>query len=58
MIRTVTGADYNLSKATLVYADIGYVSNRGGMNQELQYGAPVAPGRNTTGGTIGLRHMF
>jgi predicted porin len=52
------GADYNLSKTTLVYAQAGYVSNRGEMNQELIYGTPVAPGRNTTAVNIGLRHTF
>ncbi len=52
------GATYNLSKSTATYANLGYVSNRGGMNQELEYGSPVAPGRNTTGAMVGLRHMF
>jgi len=52
------GADYRLSKRTLVYAQAGYVSNRGQMNQELIYGTPVAPGRNTTAVSIGLRHTF
>lgn len=52
------GVNYSLSKATLTYANIGYVSNRGAMNQELDYGAPVAPGRNTTGATLGIRHVF
>jgi len=54
----VIGVNYSLSKTTLTYADIGYVSNRGAMNQELQYGAPLAPGRNTTAATVGLRHTF
>ncbi|CAB3802735.1 Outer membrane porin protein 32 [Paraburkholderia caffeinitolerans] len=52
------GADYGVSKRTLVYAQAGYVSNRGQMNQELIYGTPVAPGKNTTAFNIGLRHTF
>ncbi|WP_321793655.1 porin [Burkholderia pyrrocinia] len=52
------GLNYSLSKATLTYADIGYVSNRGAINQQLQYGSPVAPGRNMTAATISLRHLF
>ena len=54
----VLAANYSLSKATLVYADIGYVNNRGTMNQGLSYGQPVAPGVGTTAATIGLRHRF
>lgn len=54
----VVGASYSLSKRTMVYTNVGYVSNRGNMNQELEYGAPVAPGRNTTGAMVGLRHTF
>jgi predicted porin len=54
----VIGADYNLSSRTRVYAQAGYVSNRGQMNQELIYGTPVAPGKNTTAVNIGLRHTF
>ena len=54
----VMGADYNLSKATLLYGEFGYVSNRGAMNQELVYGSPVAPGRNTTAAMVGIRHTF
>ncbi|WP_129563157.1 porin [Paraburkholderia dokdonensis] len=54
----VIGADYDLSSRTRVYAQAGYVSNRGQMNQELIYGTPVAPGKNTTAVDIGLRHTF
>jgi predicted porin len=54
----VLGADYSLSKATTLYAQAGYVSNRGTMNQTLQYGAIVAVGKNTAAGNIGIRHTF
>lgn len=54
----VIGADYNLSKATILYAQAGYVSNRGAMNQELVYGQPTAVGKNTAAGMIGIRHNF
>jgi predicted porin len=52
------GAEYSLSKATLVYAQVGYVNNRGDMTTAITYGAPVAPGMATTAVNIGLRHNF
>jgi predicted porin len=54
----VFGANYSLSKATSVYANVGYVNNRGTMNQSLVYGQPVAPGVGTTAAMIGLRERF
>jgi len=52
------GAEYNLSRTTLAYAQVGYVDNRGTMNQTIIYGAPVAPGVSTTAAMIGIRHSF
>ncbi|EDZ99176.1 porin, gram-negative type [Burkholderia sp. H160] len=52
------GAEYNLSQRTKAYAQVGYVANRGTMNQTIVYGAPVAPGVNTTAAMIGIRHTF
>jgi predicted porin len=52
------GADYSLSKATTLYAQVGYVNNRGDMTTAISYGAPVAPGMATTAVNIGLRHKF
>ncbi|CAG4892910.1 Outer membrane porin protein 32 [Paraburkholderia saeva] len=52
------GAEYNLSKRTKTYAQVGYVNNDGTMNQTVVYGAPVAPGKSTTAAMIGLRHTF
>ncbi|CAD6507896.1 porin [Paraburkholderia sabiae] len=54
----VLGADYNLSKTTALYAQGGYVANRGTMNQTLVYGQPVAVGKNTAAGMVGIRHAF
>ena len=54
----VLGADYNLSKTTTLYAQGGYVSNRGTMNQTLVYGQPVAVGKNTAAAMVGIRHAF
>ncbi len=54
----VLGADYSLSKRTMVYAQVGHVNNRGTMDQMLVYGQPVAPGVGTTAAMIGLRHNF
>jgi predicted porin len=52
------GAEYNVSKRTLAYAQVGYVDNKGTMNQTIVYGAPVAPGASTTAAMIGMRHSF
>jgi predicted porin len=52
------GAEYSLSKATLVFGQVGYVNNRGNATTTISYGAPVAPGMGTTAVNIGLRHYF
>ncbi|WP_321877193.1 porin [Paraburkholderia bannensis] len=54
----VAGAEYSLSKATLVYGQVGHVNNRGTMTQPITYGQPVAPGMATTAVMLGLRHFF
>ncbi len=54
----VLGAEYGLSTRTLLYAQAGYVANRGTMNQLIGYGEPVAPGGSTTAAMIGIRHTF
>lgn len=52
------GAEYGLSKRTLLYAQVGYVANHGTMNQTITYGEPVAPGVSTTAAMLGIRHTF
>ncbi|WP_322013093.1 porin [Paraburkholderia sp. J12] len=52
------GAEYNLSKRTLLYAQLGYVDNKGTMNQGIVFGTPVAPGAATTAAMIGMRQNF
>jgi len=52
------GAEYSLSKATRAYAQVGYVDNKGTMNQTIVYGTPVAPGVSTTAAMVGIRHTF
>ena len=52
------GADYSLSKRTTVYAQVGYVDNKGNMSQMISYGEPVAPGTSTTAVILGMRHNF
>ncbi len=54
----VLAADYSLSKRTLLYAQVGYVDNKGVMNQSIEYGQPVAPGVPTTAAMIGIREKF
>ncbi|CAE6817929.1 Outer membrane porin protein 32 [Paraburkholderia nemoris] len=52
------GAEYSLSKATTLYAQVGHVNNKGNMTQMITYGTPVAPGESTTAVNIGMRHLF
>ncbi|MFM0278776.1 porin [Paraburkholderia sediminicola] len=52
------GAEYSLSKATTLYAQVGHVNNKGDMTMTIDYGAPVAPGMGTTAVNFGLRHKF
>jgi len=54
----VIGANYNLSKNTTLYAEAGYVENKGTMNQSLEYAQPVAPGLDTTAVMLGIRKRF
>jgi predicted porin len=52
------GAEYSLSKATTLYAQVGHVNNKGDMTQTIAYGVPVAPGKSTTAVNVGIRHLF
>ncbi|WP_321937718.1 porin [Paraburkholderia sp. J8-2] len=52
------GAEYNLSKRTLGYTQVGYVDNHGNMSQTITYGAPVPEGRSSTAVMVGIRHSF
>jgi predicted porin len=54
----VLSATYILPKQTVLYAHVGYVDNKGTMNQEIVFGTPVAPGARTTAAMIGIRHKF
>ncbi|WP_250455345.1 porin [Caballeronia sp. ATUFL_M2_KS44] len=52
------GAEYNITQRTKAYAQVGYVDNKGTMNQTIIYGTPVAPGTSTTAAMLGIRHAF
>ncbi|WP_321916152.1 MULTISPECIES: porin [unclassified Paraburkholderia] len=57
-LEVAAGAEYSLSKQTLVYAQVGWVNNHGEMTQTITYGQPVAPGNGTTAVMMGMRHNF
>lgn len=57
-IEASLGAEYSLSKATTLYAQVGHVNNRGSMNQMIVYGQLVAPNTATTAVMMGIRHSF
>ncbi|MQR00474.1 porin [Glaciimonas soli] len=52
------GAEYRLSKRTLLYLEAGHVNNKGDMTQMIAYGQPAAPGMATTAVMAGVRHYF
>jgi predicted porin len=54
-IMAAAGLTYNLSKATAVYTQFGFVNNHGKMNTGLQ--TTGAPG-STFGALVGMRHIF
>lgn len=51
-------ADYNVSKRTVLYADVGGVNNMGTMRVPVTYGQLVAPGQGTVAVLLGVRHSF
>ncbi|TDY23103.1 putative porin [Paraburkholderia sp. BL6665CI2N2] len=57
-LQIAAGAEYNLSKASVLYAQVGWVNNHGDMTQTITYGQPAAPGMGTTAAMIGMRHNF
>ncbi|WP_233887054.1 porin [Paraburkholderia flagellata] len=52
------GAEYNFSKTTVAYVQVGHVNNRGKMSQTIAYAAPVPEGTSSTAAMIGIRHTF
>jgi predicted porin len=52
------GGNYSLSKSTTLYAQVGYVDNKGKMGTMISYGQFVPAGTSTTAVNIGMRHTF
>jgi predicted porin len=58
-IMVASGAVYSLSKATALYAQYGFVNNRGKEHIGLSTNASLyAPAGTTQGVTVGIRHLF
>lgn len=58
-IMAATGITYSLSKATLLYGQLGYVDNHGLMHVGLSTnGALLGASGSTFGTAIGIRHLF
>jgi predicted porin len=58
-IMAATGLTYNLSKATLLYGQFGYVDDHGKMNTGLSTNGALYGAEGSTFGTvIGMRHLF
>ncbi|WP_341319298.1 porin [Paraburkholderia sp. IMGN_8] len=54
-----TGAEYSLSKATMVYGQVGFVNNHGAMHTGLSVNNALNEVTGTTAGVnVGIRHMF
>ena len=50
---------YNLSKATLLYGQVGYINNHGKMTTGLSlHGALFGVHGSTVGADVGIRHVF
>ncbi|WP_321951920.1 porin [Burkholderia cenocepacia] len=53
------GIVYSLSKATVLYSQVGFVNNRGKADTGISTnGALYAPAGSIIGATVGIRHMF
>jgi predicted porin len=52
------GADYNLSKRTAIYATASAINNDAGTAFRVASTSPLAPGENSTGFEVGVRHSF
>jgi predicted porin len=58
-VMAAAGLTYNLSKATLLYGQIGFVNNHGKMDTGLSlHGALFGVQGSTVGADIGIRHTF
>lgn len=58
-ILAAAGLTYSLSKATLLYGQVGYVNNHGKMNTGLSlHGALFGVQGSTVGADVGIRHVF
>ncbi|WP_081075808.1 porin [Burkholderia cepacia] len=58
-ILAATGLTYSLSKATLIYGQLGFVNNHGRMNTGLSTnGALDGVSGSTFGTVVGIRHLF
>ena len=58
-ILAAAGLTYSLSKATLLYGQVGYVNNHGMMNTGLSTnGALYGVTGSTFGTAVGIRHLF
>lgn len=54
-----TGLDYYLSKATLLYGQVGFVNNHGAMMSGISVNnAFFGPTGTTIGANLGIRHLF
>ncbi|MBC8732285.1 porin [Paraburkholderia sp. UCT2] len=58
-VMAAAGLTYNLSKATLLYTQAGFVNNRGKMDTGLSlHGALFGVQGTTVGANVGIRHRF
>ena len=52
------GAFYSLSKRTLLFSEVALIRNSGIASQAVYRGIAVAPGEDTSGYVVGIRHSF
>ena len=56
--QVAAGVDYNLSKRTALYATASWINNNNTAYAVTGFASPLTRGNNSSGGEVGIRHIF
>jgi predicted porin len=56
--RILVGLDYNLSKRTALYATAAWINNDNTAYGVTGFASSLTRGNNSSGGEVGVRHLF
>ena len=56
--QVAAGVDYNLSKRTALYATASWINNNHTAYGVTGFASPLTRGNNSSGGEVGIRHIF